>query len=134
VKNEQTTDLPEQTDASVEQTTISKKERDWALAAHIAPLCAYTGIPLGHLIAPFVIWQMKKEEMPFVAQEAKEALNFNISITIYACVAALLIFILIGFLLIPALIVAHIALAAMTGIRAGDGKKSRYPYILRLVS
>lgn len=63
------------------------------------------------------IWLFKKDGSPFVEAQAKEALNFQVSISIYGIVAALLV-VLIGLLLIPALFIAHIVLT----IIAAKGK------------
>lgn len=126
--------MPSSPEATPSPNEIPQAERNWAMAAHIAPLCGYIGIPFGHLIAPLIIMIMKKETMPSVAREAKEALNFNISMTIYLIVAAVLCTVLIGFLLVPALIIAHLIISIMTGIKAGEGKPGFYPYTLRFIS
>ena len=53
-------------------------------------------IPLGNLIGPFLVWQLKKNEFPTVEAHGKQALNFQISCLIYAAASFVLIFVLIG--------------------------------------
>lgn len=101
--------------------------------AHLSGLAGFL-IPFANIIAPIVIWQMKKDAMPFAAQEAKESLNFQLSMVIYLIVASLLIIILIGFLLLPALIIAEVIFVIIAGIGAGEGKPYRYPCTIRFIS
>src|SRR5687768_17680525 len=63
----------------------SEEERNWAMGAHLSALAgglltsAIGG--WGFFIGPLVIWLMKKDTMPFVGDQAKEALNFNITVS-----------------------------------------------------
>jgi uncharacterized Tic20 family protein len=72
--------------------------------------------------------------MPFAAEHAKEALNFNITVGIAGIVAGILTLVLIGFLLLPLLLIAWVALTIMAGIAANKGEHYRYPFTLRLVN
>jgi len=58
-----------------------KEEKNWALCAHLSTFSTYIGIP--GFIGPLIVWLVKKDEMPFAAANAKEALNFQISLFIY---------------------------------------------------
>jgi uncharacterized Tic20 family protein len=109
------------------------EERNWAMAAHLS---AFSGvlIPFGSILAPLVIWLVKKDTMPFVAEHAREALNFNITVALIGLVCALLTFVLIGFLLLPALLIAWVVLTVMAGVAASKGERYRYPFTLRLVN
>ena len=111
----------------------SKEERTWAMAAHIGSLLGYVLIPFANVIVPLVIWLVKKDTMPFVADQAKESLNFQITATIALLVGMILIVFCIGwFVLIPAAI-AGIVFSVIGGIKANDGIRYRYPVTLRLV-
>src|SRR5947208_10710694 len=77
----------------------SNEEKQWALFAHLSALIGYI-IPFGSIIGPLIIWQVKKNEMPFVDDQGKEALNFQITMAIAAIVCIVLMLVLIGFLLI----------------------------------
>jgi len=110
----------------------SKDERTWALIAHISAVAGFV-FPFGNIIAPLLIWILKKDEFPFVNDQGKEALNFQISITIYVLASIILVFILIG---IPILIILGIFALVMTiigAINAYDGKAYRYPLTIRLI-
>lgn len=109
------------------------EERNWAMAAHLS---AFSGviIPFGSILAPLVVWLVKKDSMPFVAEHAREALNFNITVGLVGLVCALLTFVLIGFLLLPALLVAWVVLTVLAAVAASKGENYRYPFTLRLVS
>lgn len=101
--------------------------------AHFSSLLGFLGIPLANVIAPLVIWQMKKDELPFAAAEAKEALNFQITVMIYLVISAVLCVLLIGFILLPAVGIFALVMTIIAGIKANEGTAYRYPLTLRLV-
>lgn len=116
----------------------TKDERLWATLAHLGGLAGYVAPLVGNIIAPLVIWLVKKDESSFVADQAKEALNFQITISICAVILAvpsvILMFVGIGFLLLPALIVFDLVMMIMAAIKSNQGEYYRYPLTLRLVS
>lgn len=107
-------------------------QRQWGLFAHLSALAGLI-IPLGNVLGPLIIWQVKKDEMPFVSDQAKEALNFNITVAIAGIVAWLLIFALIGILLLPLIGIAWVVFTILAGIAANKGEAYRYPFALRLI-
>ena len=111
--------------------TISE-ERSWALLIHLSGLvgCVF---PFGHIIAPAVLWVMRRDRSTFVDDQGREALNFQLSVTLYAIVCALLVIVLIGIALLAALFIAWIVMTIIGAIRANEGKYYRYPLILRLI-
>ena len=129
--------------ASVE-SGISAEERQWAMFAHLSALlgavvtAGWAG-SIGCFIGPLVIWMVKKDTMPFVDDQAKEALNFNITVAI--AVLALLLFSVftlgIGLLIaIPGWIIIGLfwlVLTIIAGIKANEGVAYRYPFAIRLV-
>jgi uncharacterized Tic20 family protein len=108
------------------------EEKQWAMFAHLSALLGFL-IPLGSIVAPLVIWQMKKNEMPFVDDQGKEAVNFQITVFIAVVVAALLCIVLIGFLLLPIIGIGALILIIMAGLKANNGEAYRYPFALRLI-
>ena len=110
----------------------SNDERQWALFAHLSALVGFI-IPLGSVLGPLVIWQIKKNEMPFVDDQGKEALNFQITVLIAVLACLLLSVILIGFLLLPIVGIAALVLTIRGGIKANNGEAYRYPFTLRLI-
>ena len=111
----------------------SAEERQWAMFAHLSALVGVI-IPLGSIIGPLVIWLIKKDTMPFVNDQGKEALNFNITVAIAAIVGWILCFILIGFLLLAVLAIGWLVFVIIATIKANEGTTYRYPFTLRLVS
>jgi uncharacterized Tic20 family protein len=110
-----------------------RNERNWAMFCHLGGLALFLGIPLGNIVAPLIIWLIKKDEMPLVDESGKEALNFQISMTIYFFLAALLVFVLIGFLLIFPLVIADIVLVIVAAVKTSSGEKFVYPLSIKFL-
>ncbi len=115
---------------------ISKDERTWAVIAHLSAFAMYlTGV--GHLLGPLIVWLAKREGRPFVEDQAKEALNFQISFTIYFIAAVVLCFTVIGLVigvpLLWVLPVFQIVCMIVAAIKAMDGTSFRYPLTMRLI-
>jgi uncharacterized protein len=123
---------------------LSSDERNWAMAAHLCGLLWIAGgtglifIPFGGLVlftilGPLIIWRTKGQTMPFVAEQAKESLNFQITVFLLGLLFAVLALVLIGFFLLWILGVANLILVIIAAIKVSDGKPYRYPFCLRLV-
>lgn len=112
---------------------ISQEEKTMGMLGHLIALCGFI-IPFGNIIGPLVIWLVKKDEMPFAASQAKEALNFNITVAIAGIISAVLMLILIGFVLAIVVGIAWLVLTIMAAIEANKGVAYRYPFTLRLVN
>ena len=111
----------------------SKDERTWSVVAHLSALCALF-IPLGHLLGPLVVWLIKRGEMPMVDRHGKEALNFQITVTLASFVCGLLFFVGIGVILLFVLLVADAVLVIMAAMKASRGEAFSYPFNLRLIN
>jgi len=112
--------------------TPDNEEKQWALFAHLSALIGYV-IPFGSIIGPLIIWQVKKNEMPFVDDQGKEALNFQITMAIAAIVCIVLMLVLIGFLLIWIVGILDLIFIVIAAIAANNGQAYRYPFNLRLI-
>ena len=108
-----------------------KEERQWAMFAHIGTFSSMF-VPLGNFIVPIVIWQLNKHESDFVVEQAKESLNFQITLVIYAFLSILLCFIFIGFFLIFALVIFGLIMVILGAVRSNEGHDFRYPMCIRL--
>ncbi|RRN56581.1 DUF4870 domain-containing protein [Pseudoxanthomonas sp. SGNA-20] len=113
-------------------TAVSADERLWGLFAHLSTFIGLV-IPLGSLLGPLVVWLIKKDTMPFVNDQGKEALNFNITVLIAAVVSGVLTLVLIGFLLLMVVALGWIVLSIIAAMAANRGEAYRYPFTLRLV-
>ena len=112
---------------------LEGRERNWAMVAHLSGLALYTGLPFGNVIGPLLVWLLKKDESAFVADQAKEALNFQLSLTLYTVVAFVLLFFLVGLLAFSVLFVAHVVFSVVAAVSASEGKTYRYPLTIRFV-
>jgi uncharacterized Tic20 family protein len=114
-------------------TAMNEKDaRTWAMLCHIGACAGYI-IPFGHIVAPLVIWLIKKDESPFVDDQGKESLNFQISISLYAIIAALLTLVIIGAVLLIALVIFDVIMVIIAAVRANSGERYRYPLCLRFI-
>ncbi|MGW8127779.1 MAG: DUF4870 domain-containing protein [Stenotrophomonas sp.] len=111
---------------------VSAEEKQWGMFAHLASLAGIV-IPLGNLLGPLIVWLVKKDTMPFVADQGKEALNFNITVFIAAFVSGILTLVLIGFLLLIVVGIAWLVLTILAALAANKGEAYRYPFTLRLI-
>ena len=110
----------------------TQDERTWGMLAHLAAF-AFFICPLGNVIGPLVVWLIKRDQSAFVADQGKEALNFNISVLIAALACGVLVLILIGILLGVALFIFWLAMTIVAAIKASEGVRYRYPFTLRLL-
>lgn len=121
--------------------TEPREDLRWAAAAHLSMLVGLVGIP--GLLGPLVLWLIKKGESDFFDAQAKEALNFSISLAIYIIALVSLIVIvsinesaaaIVFFsLALVALLIVGVILPVVAGVRAANGSSYRYPLTLRLV-
>ncbi|MFC2173271.1 DUF4870 domain-containing protein [Acidobacteriota bacterium] len=113
-----------------------RAERDaknWAVLCHLLAIPAGT-IPFGNVIAPLIIWLFKRDDHPFIDDQGREALNFQISMSIYIIIAAILTVIIIGLFALFALLIADVILAVIAAVEASKGNSYRYPFTMRFVN
>jgi uncharacterized Tic20 family protein len=103
------------------------------MLAHLSALFGLVLPVVGNSIGPFVLWVSRRDSSDFVADQAREALNFNLSVTLAAIVCGLLWLVFIGILLSAALFIAWLVMTLIAAIKASEGVLYRYPISLRLV-
>ena len=111
-----------------------KQARTFGMLCHLLALTGFIGIPFGNIIGPLVMWLMKKDDFAFVNDQGKEALNFQITMMIAGIVAALTVFIVIGFILLPAVLIVNLVFVIIATLKANEGQYYRYPFALRLIT
>ena len=121
----------------------SAEQRQWAMFAHLSALAGavLTGVLLGWgcFIGPLIVWLIKKDTMPFVDDQGKEALNFNITVLIVGVALFVLTIVTLGLGALIALPlgvllgVGWLVFTIIAAIKANDGETYRYPLCLRLV-
>lgn len=111
---------------------IEKQEKDMALLVHAASFSGYL-IPFGSILGPLIVWLMKRDESAFVNQAGINCLNFKISMMIYFMVGFVLMFILVGFVIVPALAILDIIVTILAMVRASEGSHYRYPLSIQFI-
>ena len=123
---------------SVITTPSENDERMWAMLGHLSAFTAFIS-GIGCVLGPLIIWLIKRDTLPFAGEQAKEALNFNISVIIAAVGLWVLTVLTLGIgllLTIPAamvLFVGWLVLTIVAAVKANNGEHYRYPFALRLV-
>jgi uncharacterized Tic20 family protein len=116
----------------------SADSRSLGAIAHLSSFVAFAGVP--SFIGPLVVWLLQKDRDPFVADEAREALNFNLSLLLYVAIAIVAMILTLGLgliIIIPVALVAApawLVVTALAAVRAADGKSFRYPATIRMIS
>ena len=109
--------------------TKSQDENMWAMILHLSQF-AYYVVPVAWIVAPIVIWQIKKKEFPSIDQHGKIIVNWMINALIagFICIPLLVVF--IGIPLLIALSIAHVVFAIIGAIKANSGELWPYPWTL----
>ncbi|MHC4952953.1 MAG: DUF4870 domain-containing protein [Planctomycetota bacterium] len=100
--------------------------RQWAMFLHLS-LLAGLAVPAAGFVAPIVIWQVKKEELPGIDPHGRMAVNWLISFVIYMVGSAILSIILIGIPMMLALGVCGVVFPVIAGLKANQGELWKYP-------
>jgi uncharacterized Tic20 family protein len=113
----------------------SKDERTLTMICHLLPLtgCLFPAIPVLNIVAPLVLWLIKKDTLPFLNEQGKEVLNFQITLSIvfFACFLTFWLIIPIAIAFVAG--IAGIVFMIIAAIQVNDGKGYRYPCTLRLI-
>lgn len=104
----------------------------WAMFVHFSLFAGFI-LPVAGLVLPIIIWQVKKDEYPFVDLHGKQVLNWIVSLIIYSLICAVFTLIFIGFIGFAALFVMSIAFPIIGGIKANNGEFWRYPFTIRVI-
>ena len=111
----------------IEVITPTSEEKNIATVTHL-------GGTVFSFIPGLVVWLIKKEESTYITDQAKEALNFQITVLLGYLIASVLAWVLIGFLLYPIIWVINIIFCIIAAVAASKGELYRYPLCLRLIN
>ena len=143
---EQETSVEQQKEARLR----AEEARTWGMLCHLSVFAGFV-IPLGNIFGPLTVWLMKRDSIPEVMEQGKEAMNFQISIMIYLIILVIaLIATLIGaaaeqqaepliatfgsILGILALVVFENVCVIIATVHASRGATFRYPLSIRFIS
>ncbi|GAB3344820.1 DUF4870 domain-containing protein [Marilutibacter aestuarii] len=104
-------------------------DRNIAMLTHLSGL-------LFSIVMPLVVWLINKDNpgKAYLNAQAKEALNFQITVLIAFVVSFILTFVLIGALLMPLVGLANLILCIVAAVKTANGEDFRYPFTLRLIN
>lgn len=108
-------------------------ERNWAVFCHLGGFAGLVVPGVGQILGPLVLWLVRRDQSAYVDHHGREAVNFQISMTLYALVAAALIWVLIGLVLIFVVLGVQFVFMVLASVAASQGELYRYPLTLRLI-
>ena len=117
---------------SMENDSNERESRQWSMFLHLSVLTGFI-VPLAGLVAPIVIWQMKKDDSPKLDMHGKIVVNWVLSMILYMIVSVVLSFVVIGLPMLLALVVLNIVFPIIGGIKANNGETWRYPLSIRFM-
>lgn len=115
-----------------EMAPHTERVRLWAVGCHLSALLGYV-LPFGHLIGPSAIWFTKRGISPEIDRAGRDALNFQLSVTLYVLVGLFLSFFLIGLVVLFLVIVFHFTMVLVAALRAQRGVAVNYPLTMRFI-
>jgi hypothetical protein len=125
----------------LQQAPPDKDARTWGAICHLAAMVVLLCIPFGNVLGPLVVWLMKRNDHPFIDQQGKSALNFQISVAIYSVgvfilLLPLIIFVVGIFIAVPlllAIVVVDLILVILAAVKAHDGQTFKYPLTIKFI-
>jgi uncharacterized protein len=118
---------------TIDINSDDKKARIWGALCHLTALLGIVGIPFGNIAGPLIIWLLKRNVYPLVDEQGKEALNFQLTMTIFALGAALLIYFKVGFFLLFLVAGINFMLVLIASIKTYSGESYSYPFKIQLI-
>jgi uncharacterized Tic20 family protein len=103
----------------IQQPEMNQDARNMAMLCHILGIFGFLG--------PLIIWLSEREKHRFVDEHGREVMNYQISLLIYGAIAYLSLLLLMGFVLVPALTIAHVVFIIMGAVKAQRGELWHYP-------
>ncbi len=104
--------------------------RTWGMITHLTALAGFV-LPFGNILGPLIVWSIKKDEHAFVNDQGKEAINFQLTMTLAFIVAFILIFVVIGIPLLVLLCIFDLIMIVVAAVKSNDGVRYRYPVTIR---
>lgn len=111
---------------------LTDTERNWAMFCHLSAFAGYF-FPFGGIIGPLVCWLSRKDESPWVDENGKSAMNFNLSILLYSILMIPLCFIIVGFVIIGFLLTLRIVCVIIASVQSSKGIRFKYPLAIPFI-
>ncbi len=110
-----------------------RDERQWVTFLHLSGFAGYL-IPFGSIIAPLVMWLLKRDQSALVDDQGKESLNFHLSMLLFYLISIPLMFVFVGFFTAIAVLIVEIVFMVIAAVKSNEGEVYRYPVTIRFVS
>lgn len=110
---------------------INSEEQTFSMLCHLSALSGI--IPLGHIIGPLIFWLMKKDQYTEVDRQGKDALNFQISMTLWMIVSGVMILLVIGIFTLIALIILNLVMIIVASVKSNNGERFKYPLTIEFI-
>lgn len=114
-------------DTGLEASSPSADEKNIMVLTHLGGI-------LFSVFPSLIVWLLKGKDSPYLENQAREALNFQITILIAQVVSSALILIFVGLVLMAVIWLANIVLSFLAAVAASKGVSYRYPLTVRLIS
>ncbi|WP_226911413.1 DUF4870 domain-containing protein [Gallaecimonas mangrovi] len=111
---------------------MDTQTKNWAVACHAAALAGFL-VPLGNILGPVVVWAINKDRAAYIDEQGREAVNFQITVTLGACVSLLLLMVVIGIPLLVLLSIFNVVMLIIGIVKTANGDAFRYPFSLRFL-
>jgi uncharacterized Tic20 family protein len=115
-------------------SSSSADVRTWNVLCHASALLGFFFPWAGHILAPLIVWLVKRGDSPEIDANGKESVNFQLSMLIYSIISGILCLVLIGFVLLAILHVLNVVFVIIASIRASEGRFYRYPFTIRFLN
>ena len=114
---------------------VGQKDRTWETACHLSALILIAGIPAANVLAPLIIWIIRKNQSPGTDRHGRAVLNFQLAMTLYFSILFLLgkvtpLSVPVGICL-RVWAYLNIFLILRGGYKAAKGDLFKYPFSIR---
>lgn len=133
MENENRTPGPVAPQTEAASTDVTQQAHTFGMLCHLSALVIYLGIPFGNVLGPLIVWLVKKDDHEFVDDQGKEALNFQITVTLALIASGILCIILVGLPLLFLIMIANFVMTLIGAVQASKGERYRYPFAIRLL-
>ena len=121
------------TEGKIVESSIPREARKWAMICHVIALVGLLGNGIGFLLGPLIVWLLKREDHPFINEQGKEAVNFQITMIIAAGICGILTLVVIGLFLLFIVGLIMTILPIVAAVKANEGVDFRYPFAIRFI-
>lgn len=112
----------------------ANSETTLAMLCHLSTFLGYSLLPVAGFVAgPLVVWLTQKDGSPFIDHHGREAINFQLNMMIWSVVAGILCLALIGFVMLPAVLLYSVIMTIIASVKAAAGEPYQYPWIIRFI-